>query len=116
MLSLLSLSAETEATFVLPLNAVEATEDDDAELTCDVSKPNAVVKWFKNGVEITGDLHVGIEAVGTKRLLKIHRSLLEDTATYQCQLVSSGASSQAELTIKGWFLAIVLSVNVYLRN
>jgi len=90
-----------EATFVLPLKEMNVTEDEDAEFTCELSKPDALVKWFKNGVELTANEHVTFETVGTKRTLKIHKSVLDDAATYQCQIVSSGASSQAELSVTG---------------
>ena len=86
---------------MLPLKETNVTEDEDAEFTCELSKPDALVKWFKNGVELTANEHVTFETVGTKRTLKIHKSVLDDAATYQCQIVSSGASSQAELSVTG---------------
>jgi len=86
---------------VLPLKESSVTEDEDAEFTCELSKPDAIVKWFANGVELTPSEHVSFESVGTKRTLKIHKSVLDDAATYQCQIVSSGESSQAQLTVTG---------------
>ena len=86
---------------MLPLKETNVTEDEDAEFTCELSKPDALVKWFKNGVELTANEHVSFETAGTKRTLKIHKSVLDDAATYQCQIVSNGASSQAELSVTG---------------
>ena len=93
--------SDVEATFVLPLKESSVTEDEDAEFTCELSKPDALVKWFKDGVELTPSEHVSFDSVGTKRTLKIHKSVLEDAAMYQCQIVSSGASSQAQLSVAG---------------
>jgi len=89
---------------VLPLKETSVTEDEEAELTCELSKPDTLVKWLKNGVELTASEHVGFETDGTKRTLKIHKSVLDDEAMYQCQIVSSGASSQAQLTVAGLYV------------
>ena len=97
----MSLLSDVEATFVLPLKETTVAEDEDAEFTCELSKPDALVKWFKDGVELSANEHVSFETVGTKRTLKIHKSVLDDSAVYQCQIVSSGASSQAQLTVTG---------------
>ena len=86
---------------MVPLKESKVMEDEDAEFTCELSKPDALVKWFKNGVELSANEHVSFETDGTRRTLKIHRSVLDDAATYQCQIVSSGASSQADLTVAG---------------
>ena len=86
---------------MLPLKESSVTEDEDAEFTCELSKPDALVKWFKDGVELTPSEHVSFETVETKRTLKIHKSVLDDAATYQCQIISSSASSQAQLTVTG---------------
>jgi len=94
---------------VLPLKETSVTEDEEAELTCELSKPDTLVKWLKNGVELTASEHVGFETDGTKRTLKIHKSVLDDEAMYQCQIVSSGASSQAQLTVAGAFITQKLS-------
>jgi len=90
-----------EATFSLPLKETAVTEDEDAEFTCELSKPDALVKWFKDGAELTADEHVSFETAGTRRTMRIHKSRLDDAATYQCQIVSSGASCQAQLTVAG---------------
>lgn len=86
---------------MLPLKEMTVTEDEDAEFMCELSKPDSLVKWFKNGVELSANERVSFETVGTKRMLKIHKSVLDDAASYQCQIVSSGASSQAQLTVTG---------------
>ena len=86
---------------MLPLKESSVTEDEDVEFTCELSKPDALVKWFKDGVELTPSEHVSFDSVDTKRTLKIHKSVLEDAAMYQCQIVSSGASSQAQLSVAG---------------
>lgn len=101
MMKMMIFVSDVEATFVLPLKEANVTEDENAEFTCELSKPDALVKWFKDGVELSANEHVAFETVGTKRMLKINKSVLDDTATYQCQIVSSGVSSQAQLTVNG---------------
>ena len=86
---------------MLPLKEATVTEDEEAEFTCELSKSDALVKWFKDGVEMTADEHVSFETVDTRRTMKIHKSVVDDAATYQCQIVSSGAASQAQLTVTG---------------
>lgn len=95
------LLTDVEATFVQPLAESTVTEDEEAEFACELSKADALVKWLKNGVELAPSEHVAIEAAGTKRTLKIRKSILDDAASYQCQIVSSGASSQAQLNVTG---------------
>jgi len=98
------LVSDVEATFVQPLAESTVTEDEEAEFTCELSKPDALVKWLKNGVELSASEHIGFETVGCKRTLKLHKSVLDDAATYQCQIASSGASSQAQLNVTGLLL------------
>jgi len=105
-----------EATFVLPLKETTVMEDEETELTCELSKPDALVKWLKNGVELSATDHVSFESVDTKRTLKIHKSVLDDAATYQCQIVSSGASSQADLTVTGSTLIYTVMPNTHCRR
>jgi len=101
--------SDTEATFVLPLKEATVTEDEFVELTCELSKSDALVKWFKDGVELAASDHVSFETAGTKRSMKIGKSVMEDSAMYQCQITTSGASSQAQLTVTG-----LLACNLFL--
>jgi len=98
--------SDVEATFVLPLKETSVTETEDVEFTCELSKPDAMVKWLKNGAELTAGEHVSFEAVGTKRTLKINKSVTKDAADYQCQIVSSGATSQARLNVTGAYTLV----------
>ena len=86
---------------MVPLQETNVTEDEDAELTCELSKPDALVKWLKNGVELSANEHVSFDSVGTKRTMKINKSVRDDASNYQCQIFSSGATTQAELTVTG---------------
>lgn len=86
---------------MLPLKEATVTEDEAAELTCELSKPDVQVKWFKDGVEVTATEHVALVTDGTKRSMKIDRSVMDDAATYQCQIVTSAASSHAQLNVTG---------------
>jgi len=89
---------------VLPLKEATVTEDDDVEFSCELSKAEAVVKWLKDGVEIAASEHVSFETAGTKRTLKIRKTTVDDAASYQCQIVASGQSCQAPLTVNGLYV------------
>ena len=87
---------------MVPLAASTVTEDDAVELTCELSKSDALVKWFKDGVELTAaDDRVSFQTAAATRTLRIDKTAMEDTGLYQCQIVSSGASSQAQLNVTG---------------
>ena len=86
---------------MLPLKEATVTEDDDAEFTCELSKPEALVRWLKDGVEMAASEHVSVESEGTRRTLKMRKTTVQDAAKYQCQIVTSGATSDAQLHVTG---------------
>ena len=83
----------------MPLQEQTVTEQDAATFVCEVSKPNKVVQWFKNGEEIKPDDHFQIVVEGTVHKLIIKDSMLDDTAEYTAKI--GDALTAAKLQVSG---------------
>lgn len=60
-------------------------EQDNLLLCCEVSRSDAVVQWYKDGVEIKSSDNVLIETENTVRRLIIQSAQLSDSGTYTCR-------------------------------
>ncbi|KAG7240547.1 hypothetical protein INR49_026831 [Caranx melampygus] len=60
-------------------------EKEQLVLSCDVSRPDGVVQWYKDGAEMQPSDNVAIQAEDTKRSLILHSAQLPDTGTYTCR-------------------------------
>ena len=87
--------------FTTPLQDTEMMEKETKKLTCEVSKPNAQVKWFKNGTEIMTGIRYKVNGKGVQRELTIMDAVLDDSSDYSCVITSSQAKTQAHVTVKG---------------
>ncbi|KAF2987667.1 hypothetical protein EK904_013941 [Melospiza melodia maxima] len=76
-----------------PLADVSVTQKLKATFECELSKPNANVKWFKDGKEIRQSKNIGIVSQGNKRSLIIHKCEYEDQGTYTCQAAEDKTSA-----------------------
>ncbi|XP_031441608.1 obscurin-like protein 1 isoform X3 [Clupea harengus] len=54
-------------------------------LSCEVSRPDAITQWYKDGVEVQPDDNTSIETESTVRKLLIQASQLSDSGTYTCR-------------------------------
>lgn len=54
------------------------------ELICEISKPDAQVIWYKDGLEVEESLNLMLEVDGAKRRLVIPVTTLDDTGEYVC--------------------------------
>ncbi|CAB1426647.1 unnamed protein product [Pleuronectes platessa] len=54
-------------------------------LSCDVSRADGVVQWYKDGAEMKPSDNVSLQTDGTRRDLTIHSAQLSDTGTYTCR-------------------------------
>uniref|UniRef100_A0A3Q4AQH1 Uncharacterized protein n=1 Tax=Mola mola TaxID=94237 RepID=A0A3Q4AQH1_MOLML len=54
-------------------------------LSCEVSRSDGVVQWYKDGTEMQPSYKATMLIDGTKRSLKIHSAQLSDTGTYTCR-------------------------------
>ncbi|XP_062852863.1 obscurin-like protein 1a [Trichomycterus rosablanca] len=60
-------------------------ELDPVVLHCELSRPDATARWFKDGVEILQNDNITIQAKGTMRRLIIRSAQLADAGSYTCQ-------------------------------
>ncbi|XP_072253989.1 obscurin-like protein 1 [Leuresthes tenuis] len=60
-------------------------EKEQLVLSCEVSRADGIVQWYKDGTEIQPNDDVTMQAEGTKRSLTIHSAQLSDTGTYTCR-------------------------------
>lgn len=91
--------AEAPVTFTSPLKDTSVPESETASFTCELSKPDKKVTWFKNGKEIVPDEHFEVKVEGTLHTLNIKDSLMDDSAEYTVKLGDD--TSKAKLTVQG---------------
>ncbi|XP_070771441.1 obscurin-like protein 1 [Enoplosus armatus] len=60
-------------------------EQEQLALSCEVSRADGVVQWYKDGIEIQPRNNITMQAEGTKRNLTIHSAQLSDAGTYTCR-------------------------------
>lgn len=60
-------------------------EQEQLVLSCEVSRADGVVQWYKDGTEMQQSHNATIQAKGTKRRLTIQSAQLSDTGTYTCR-------------------------------
>uniref|UniRef100_A0A4W3IYJ9 Ig-like domain-containing protein n=1 Tax=Callorhinchus milii TaxID=7868 RepID=A0A4W3IYJ9_CALMI len=85
--------------FTKPLTDLEVKEKDVAKFACEVSREDAKVRWFKDGMEIRKGKKYDITAKGVERLLTIHKCSFDDEAEYECDARTSKTSGM--LTVLG---------------
>ncbi|XP_030284380.1 obscurin-like protein 1 isoform X2 [Sparus aurata] len=60
-------------------------EQEQLVLSCELSRADGVVQWYKDGTELQPSDNVTMLAEGPKRNLTIHSAQLSDTGTYTCR-------------------------------
>ncbi|CAK6963696.1 obscurin-like protein 1 isoform X4 [Scomber scombrus] len=60
-------------------------EKEELALSCEVSRADGVVQWYKDGTEVQLSDNITIQAEGTQRNLTIHSAQLSDSGTYTCR-------------------------------
>lgn len=60
-------------------------EQEELLLSCEVSRADGVVQWYKDGTELQQGQNITFQAEGTKRNLKIHSAQLSGTGIYTCR-------------------------------
>ena len=90
------LFSEEPLEIIVPLADIEIMETQTATLMCEVSKPNQVAKWIKDGKkEISGNGRYEIRVEDTKHFLLIKDAELSDqaeyTATFNADLSTSAS-------------------------
>ncbi|XP_063256754.1 obscurin-like protein 1 [Prinia subflava] len=64
-----------------------------ASFECELSRPNAEVKWFKDGQELRPGPNCRIYSAGRRRILQLSRCELSDAGSYTCDAGDCRASA-----------------------
>ncbi|NXD78726.1 OBSL1 protein, partial [Halcyon senegalensis] len=64
-----------------------------ASFECELSRPSAEVKWFKDGQELRPGPNCRIYSAGRRRVLQLSRCELADAGTYTCDVGDCRASA-----------------------
>ncbi|KAJ7405278.1 hypothetical protein WISP_141124 [Willisornis vidua] len=64
-----------------------------ASFECELSRPNAEVKWFKDGQELRPGPNCRIYSAGRRRILQLSRCELADAGSYTCDAGDCQASA-----------------------
>ncbi|XP_060117593.1 obscurin-like protein 1 [Heteronotia binoei] len=62
------------------------------ELSCEVSVPDAPVRWFKDGLEVDETHNLLLQTEGAKRLLVVLQARAEDAGEYICETKDDSVS------------------------
>ena len=92
---------EAVANFRAPLTDASVAVKQTAVLSCEVSKPNCKVSWYKNGTEIKPSDTLLPETNGTNQTLTIKNVNKMDAGEYTCCI--GDEETKANLTIVGKF-------------
>ncbi|NXN44776.1 OBSL1 protein, partial [Rhinoptilus africanus] len=84
---------EPPVTMVRVLRDLGVLETGVASFECELSRPSAEVKWFKDGQELRPGPHCRIYSAGRRRLLQLSRCELADAGTYTCDVGDCRASA-----------------------
>ncbi|XP_068543742.1 obscurin-like protein 1 isoform X6 [Anas acuta] len=68
------------------------------ELRCELSVPDAPVRWFKDGLEVDESHNLRLLAEGAQRCLLIPRSSAEDTGEYICESKDEAVSFDVKVS------------------
>ncbi|XP_068615824.1 obscurin-like protein 1, partial [Brachionichthys hirsutus] len=60
-------------------------EQEQLVVSCEVSRADAIVQWYKDGTEIQPSDNITMQAEGTERILAIRSAKLPDSGTYTCR-------------------------------
>ena len=92
------LCIELPPEIIKKLEDVTITKGNKAIFETELTKGDALVRWFKDGEELQFSEHVQLSIDGKRQKLKIYNSLLEDAGTYSCEVGTQ--SSSAKLTVE----------------
>ena len=94
-----------------PLEPKTCEVDDEVTFECELSKPNEVVKWFKNGKPIKTNANYKAKVDGNTYKLTIAKANLDDTAEYSLKV--DDATTKAPLTVTGKLLKIFNNQRIF---
>uniref|UniRef100_A0A8C5U5G7 Obscurin like cytoskeletal adaptor 1 n=1 Tax=Malurus cyaneus samueli TaxID=2593467 RepID=A0A8C5U5G7_9PASS len=83
---------------------------EDLVLTCELSRPDAIVRWLRNGQEVHPGERVQVEARGVLRQLTISGAQPSDSGCYICDAATEPSAPRAEAP------ALVVEIIMELQN
>lgn len=89
---------ELPPTLLYDLENITISQGEKAIFEVELTKGDALVKWFKNGEEIQFSDHVQLRIDGKKQKLKIYDAVLEDAGEFSCMV--GDQMSTATLTVE----------------
>ncbi len=97
---------EIPTDFVKQLANIKCNEKESAIFECTLNKilPTDQVKWFKNGVEVTGSDNIEIKSDGVKQYLVIKKSAVDDSGSYSIKINDLTSSATCKVKGKNVFL------------
>ena len=78
---------------------VKALPGEDAELNCEITKPEVTIRWLKNGHPIKQGLKYEMNVEKNLARLVIKNTTIKDSGEYCCE--AEGVASRAKLEIRG---------------
>lgn len=78
---------------------VKAVPGEDAELSCEITKPEATIRWMKNGHVIRQNPKYEINVEKHLVRLVIKNATIRDSGEYCCE--AGGIATRAKLEIRG---------------
>lgn len=78
---------------------VKAVPGEDAELSCEITKPDVIIRWLKNGhlIRQSPKYEMSVEKHLAKLLIK--NTTFRDSGEYCCE--AEGIASRAKLEVRG---------------
>lgn len=73
----------------------------DISLSCELSKPDVNIRWYKDGKAIRKSQKYDLQQEGTRAILIIHDSTVKDSGEYTCETEDS--KTKARVTVQGEF-------------
>ncbi|KAJ3599333.1 hypothetical protein NHX12_033296 [Muraenolepis orangiensis] len=77
---------------------VKAVPGDDAELSCEITKPEATIRWLKNGHPISASPKYVISVENNAVRLLIRNATVKDSGEYCCE--ADGMATRAKLEVR----------------
>ncbi|XP_028301065.1 obscurin isoform X2 [Gouania willdenowi] len=77
---------------------VKAVPGEDAELSCEITKPDVVIRWLKNGHQIRPGHRYEMSVEKNHARLVIRNTTIKDSGDYCCE--AEGVASRAKLEIR----------------
>lgn len=83
---------------IIKMQDITVARGEKATFDIELTKGDALVRWFKNGQELQFSEHVRLSIDGKRQKLKIYDTETEDAGIYSCQV--GDQTSSAKLTIE----------------